>query len=613
MATPGVCWMRIWRSASLGLAVVVVASACGGTEDSPSTTPAGAPGTTASPSSAPGGSSEGLDDALAGAGIQVIDEPGTFAAGGPLELWSFQVENLGREIDAGGGYLGAQLDELAGSPGGLPFSYLVAGWLSAAPTPTAEAAAALMGDQPWQEAPSLVYPTAVLALFVADAVETGGGAGGEAAAAVLAALAQEGLCSTLSGWVSSVLDYIFDSLKVNTEDEGFLGWLGTVWNAAVDLARDTIGGLIEAVTAPIVAAIADALAIVGTLSMIVSLLKPWSLEVTASHAQTRFAVGGEPDIAEDFVAMVDTGIDFEWPAAVEDCAALAGLTLPDPASAEGSQVEWKTSGLPPLGSAGESQTTIDQDNQASFEWVTGREDSDEGDVLTGVVGVSVTVRSQQVEELKAMLESLIAGQIPVAPFGDVVAELFSALTAPIFEALAELTQVSGADSVLVIHHDEPEEEPDVPATSASTVDACVVGTWVSADWTLPGPAGLDGTGGSGALVTIGSDGSARWDFDGMAPIVAVDSQIDVTTEMSTSGGATGTVTAISGTWTVDADTSGLSGRAVDNIIGEFPLAGGPGLFVAMSDGSYTCSGDTLTVTTRDPVEQRDIPVSLDRR
>jgi hypothetical protein len=99
----------------------------------------------------------------------------------------------------------------------------------------------------------------------------------------------------------------------------------------------------------------------------------------------------------------------------------------------------------------------------------------------------------------------------------------------------------------------------------------------------------------------------------MAPIVVVDTQIDVTTELSTSGGATGTVTAINGIWTVDADTSGLSGRAVDNIIGEFPLAGGPGLFVAMSDGSYTCSGDTLTVTTRDPVEQRDIPVSLDRR
>jgi hypothetical protein len=367
------------------------------------------------------------------------------------------VENLVREIDDGGGYLGTQLDDLVGSPGGLPFSYLLAGWLSSAPTPAAEAAAGLMGHQPWEQAPSLVYPTAVLTLFVADAVQAGGGgAGTETGSLRLVSLAQTGLCSTLADYVSGALDFIFESLKVNADTDSFLGWLGTIWNAALDLARWAVEGLIELLTAPIITAITDALAIVGALNMVASLLKPWSLEVTPSNTETRFAVGDESDIAEAFVAEVDTGIEFDWPPWMEDCAQVAGLALPDPSSAEDSGVSWTTAGLPGLGEVTNNQNRIDSDNQADLNWVTGREASGGGDELSGTVSASVTVESKQLEEMKSMINGLIKGHV-----GDTVGGLISLLTDPIIDKLAELVQVNGASSVTVFFHDEEEEEEEV--------------------------------------------------------------------------------------------------------------------------------------------------------
>jgi hypothetical protein len=592
------------------LSVLLVTSACSGTDDT-----IDAASTTIGVVVPPvnGRSSEGLIDALAMAGIRIVDEPGAASPGGALQLWSFQVENMAREIDQGGGYVGAQLDALAGSPGGLPFSYLVAGWLSSAPTPTANAAVGLMGDQPWDQAPSLVYPTAVLTLFVADAVQAGTPEGSEAAIdGILASFTGAGVCSTLSNWVNETLAFIFDSLKVNAEGEGFSGWLGTIWNAAVDLAGGAVTGLIETLTAPVVAVITDALAVIATLGMIASLLRPWALDVSVSHPETRFAVGGEPDILEEFEASVDTGIDIDWPAALVDCASVAGLDLPDPGSAEGSEVTWTVSGLPALGAVSDQGSTIDEDKRSRLHWVTSREQSSEGTVEIGTVSVAVTVKSRQVEELRAMLETLISGQLPVAPFGDIVGELFSQLTAPIFEELAELAQVNGTASVQVVHHEENEDEPTVTTATSSTFDQCLVGIWVSDEWVLPGPAGLTGSGGSGAVVSIEGNGSVSWNFDSMEPIVIIDTQVGATTELHTTGSATGQASALNGSWEVTADTTGMTGVTVHSILGEFPVEGGPGLFVGMLDGLYSCAGASISFSAPHPVEPVDVVVTLHR-
>jgi hypothetical protein len=147
------------------------------------------------------------------------------------------------------------------------------------------------------------------------------------------------------------------------------------------------------------------------------------------------------------------------------------------------------------------------------------------------------------------------------------------------------------------------------------VDPCVVGTWVSDRWTMPGPtAGLSGTGGENARVTISADGQAQWNFDNMQPIATYDEQIDLTTELYSRGTATGRVAAGNGTWSVtENDFSNLEGFAINNIIGEYPLSGGPGLFVLISDGTYTCSSSTLNYITIDPVEEKPITVTLHKQ
>ncbi|MCB9867492.1 MAG: hypothetical protein H6816_12780 [Phycisphaerales bacterium] len=158
-----------------------------------------------------------------------------------------------------------------------------------------------------------------------------------------------------------------------------------------------------------------------------------------------------------------------------------------------------------------------------------------------------------------------------------------------------------------------DSSPEPPP--AEGVDPCIVGTWVSDPWILPGPIpALDGTGGNNATLVVHASGQADWDFNGMQPITAVDSQIGVVTEQYTRGTATGHVAASDGHWEVnDRDITQLDGFAIDNIIGEFPLAGGPGLFVALGDGGYTCSGSLLSYTTSDPVTDDTISVTLHKQ
>lgn len=502
------------------------------------------------------GSSVGLRTAFETAGVRIISDPSQ-SAGRGLELWSYQVDNMEHEIDDGSGYLGAQLDELVGAPGGMPFSYLLAGWLVSAPTATAEQALGLIGDQPWEQAPSIVFPNAVIALFVADAVNASNGDDSTAMAnAQLATLAQSGVCSTLAGWVNGVLDFIFESLKVDTSGGGFLSWLGVIWNAALDLARGLVEGLIELLTAPVVAAITSALAIVGTLSMVASILQPWNLDLRPSRESTRFAVGDGPNVQESVVATADPGYDFEWPASVEDCASVAGLSLPNPTKAEGSTIKWRQIGFPELGSVVELDPELDAENKATADWVTGREESDEGATRSGTVSIFASVDLKQIEELKSMLVRLIANQIPSGPFEGIVEGVVADLTAPVFDVLADLVQIKGSTTVTVVYHDE-EEEVEPPSDAA--VD-CVTGRWRAngADVAAIYGAQVNSGGANQETYTMGSviadfddDGSVSFTFSGWRVGARSRTEgiegltIDLTGDVYTLSNGTGT-----GTWAI---------------------------------------------------------------
>ena len=425
--------------------------------------------------------------ALEVAGAEIRDwprEPLSTASG--LEFTSFQVSSMDRQFAAGHGIVGSSLDDLVGAPGGLPISFLIAAWLATEPSPVASQAAALMGDQPWEQAPSLVFPTTVLALFAIDATNASNGATAQGFAArpvsdspLIPGMrgAPEGVCSELSGWFGGVLDYLFESLKADTD--GLFGFLAEIWNAAIDLARATVGGVIEVLTAPLVAIVAEVIGVIGTLSMVASLLVPWSAELTETDPRPSFAVGSEPDNAQRFTARVDTNLDVEWPAEVEDCASVAGFDLPDPGEAVGSPVEWIVVGLPPNGNETQRESTLDDDNRAALDWVTGREESSDGDEAIGVVSATATITSTQLEGLHDMLASLLAGFVPAAPFGEIVEEMFVDLAGPVFDQFAELVQISGSTAVRVVHHEEAAPSETVtsspsPAFDVSSIDPCTI-------------------------------------------------------------------------------------------------------------------------------------------
>jgi len=596
------------RVGSVLVAFTMTVTACGGTDgEEPN-----AESTTAAPSAATSSASlvGAVATGLTAAGIETVDPQASPLPAGAFQITEFQRDAMIRASSPGQGYLGASLDTLVGALSGLPFSYLIAGWIVASPTEAARNAAEIMGDQDWTHAPDVVFPTAVLAMFAADAIASMESPA--AAAAINGRLAfQSGLCSQFTDWFNDVLDFLFESLKVATDDDGFLGFLGTIWNAAIDLARGVVGGLVEVLTAPVVGLIADGLAIIGTLSMVASLLVPWTVTVNESEPRSRYAVGDEPAVENTFTAVVDTNLDVEWPADVRDCAQAAGLDLPDPSSATGSRVTWQVKGLPEHGTALESQATIDADNAAEYAWVTGREASDDGDEQIGVVAVSARVRSYQIATLKRLLEGLITGLLPTEELGDLVGELFAQLAGPVIDDLAELIEASGTSSVRVVYHKEeaPDAESTLPPGGAVVVDECLGGRWTSNAWNLPtleGPA----TGGSGIVLEISADGAVALDFASMKPLVV--SAAAGTVGWFTAGPATMTLHAVDGSWDVsEPDMSLLDATIVVNDIPNADRPPGQGIWAGMFPGSYTC-GDVQFVYSTTTGDGQAITVTYGR-
>ena len=88
---------------------------------------------------------------------------------------SWQLRNMAAEARAGGGMAGKDLDRAVRLKGTkLPFSYLIAAWLSTSDSVGATTLRQHLGAQEWTDAPELVYPTLALELFTADIATAGG-------------------------------------------------------------------------------------------------------------------------------------------------------------------------------------------------------------------------------------------------------------------------------------------------------------------------------------------------------------------------------------------------------------------------------------------------------
>lgn len=531
---------------------------------------------------------DGLIDAFAGAGIQTFDKAGdsrptqAVDAPGAMSLTRWQVDTMTTHLNDHRGYVGRDLDALAG--GDVPISIVLAAYLTAAETPGADAARDLMGEQDYAHlAQDIVYPDAVVAIFVNDIASDSSGArpDGTTTPAVLrpgvammtrAVAYQAGICTTLSNFLTGSLDSIVSALQIDAQD-GVSGILASIWNTVVSIAASAAQLLLSALTAPVINAVKGAISILAVLSSASSLLVPWGVGITASANPTTFGVDPAPGNDVEVRAHVETGADFKWPADLVDCASNAGIVLPDPGSAKDSPIEWNYRDLAGVTKEGAREGTIDEAGDATLQFTTlteSQEAADKGALIVSKVTVAPDIKRTAITKLTDLLASLLLDQLP-GPVRVIVDQLLGPVKGKAQMELADLLKVSGqVTSVDVEHHGPPPDDPVPPGEEPPSEDCAVSGPTQIPDGVFKGPivmdvrgqgGGFDGSAdsvGKGTMTVYVKDGkvtggnwSVGWRSIGNATSAGISTHIDITGKISGSVAGNAQTPFLKGSWSID--------------------------------------------------------------
>lgn len=366
--------------------------------------------------------------ALASGGVAVYDGydstgPVKAIAGTPsaMRLTRWQLTNMLAQADAHMGMLGANIDAYEGTkaPKNAPtFSYFIAAWVQRGQGPLAQYAAHLMGTQDWSTAPHLTFPLLVVTMFIADAARPPAGTLPAHASTsfnwerLIAAPAQaDGICSTVSNFVSQVVTDVENALTVSSN-----GFFASLWNVAVKLVVGLAEVVIAGVLTPLLSilnAVAGGLAAIGAIA---STLKPWTVTVDAQPAQITV---GEQQSDGQFVATLDAQA-IDWPAQVSDCASVLGGVDLSKVSYADAPVTWKTLGqIPGLATVTTKDATIDANKQATLKYQTVAQQPEQtgsscpsSQQSVGQGGVQVSVERVDVEHLQAQLANIAFSKLP---------------------------------------------------------------------------------------------------------------------------------------------------------------------------------------------------------
>lgn len=434
--------LPVRRSLGVLVALAVLASACtagsggSGPPDRSTGVPAPDP---AAPTRLAGELSGPFDEgnlgaaveALARAGVEVWDDELTSALrdvvepASPVRFIRFQVRNMALEVARGGGILGMDLDALAGHAGGKrpSVSAAVAGYVVSGSTFGADLSRELLEGSDMSSSRLATFPLLVLALFLSDnsrhrasASPTASAFGGEVTgipgAELVAALRQGGGCGPAGGFLGGVIGGIFGLF-----------------------VKGTLVG--------------RALAALSVLVTVGSMLRVWTVTVTAEPGSSHYQVGDAPPIDGAFTATVDPGGTYSWPPIVSDCAALLGIDLPEPADAPGSPIAWNlVSGFPQHSETpGPLDSVVDEDDTAVLPFRVSGESStahEGGEEQSGTAVVEATVARQDRRQLGELIAGLLGplGRIPGAA---------GLLRSALYE-LTEATDPSGTGVLEVTFH-----------------------------------------------------------------------------------------------------------------------------------------------------------------
>ncbi len=299
---------------------------------------------------------------------------GTLSA---MRLTRWQLATMVNQNDAGMGMTGSDMDSMEGKDarkGAPTISMFIATWIAKGGTPLSAYAKQLMGKRPFdiKSAPREIFPILVVTLFVADIARLKAprrvaenqpfNFENMIAAPALAG----GICSTVSDFAGAVVDdvaYALNQVPIAGEVLVFL------WNHLVEVVSQAV----QIAMAPVLKLIKAVSAGLAAVSMVVSLLSPWT--VTIKSNQDPITLVDQPVIG-NFVAEVK-GNGLEVPSDVADCAKqLGGVDLTD-ISADGAEVTWTTYNTLPsnpepweLANVPASKGVLGKDHKATLDYTT---------------------------------------------------------------------------------------------------------------------------------------------------------------------------------------------------------------------------------------------------
>ncbi len=473
---------------------------------------------------------------------------------------SWQLRNMAAEARTGGGIAGSDLDRAVRLKGTkLPFSYLLAAWLSTSGSAGATTLRDHMGAQVWTDAPELVYPTLALELFTVDMATAGGQVAiadrpsptalasvadaasiGEAdvgfalgpVAAGGPASALDTACSAVTGFINGALDSIFGALQIDPSSLGtgvpanVLRFLAGIWDTAVGLARGVVDAAISQLTAPIVQAIRIGIGVIALISQVASYLKPWAItvEATPTALQVPFAA---PGATGSFRARADVSVQSEqWPPILVDCARALGKTLPELAAA-GAPTSWGVWGTAPglatITTPGATSLALARDRTSTiaYETLVDPPENVDGPLLYDEVWATVTVQRKEVGELQDMVSTFAFGQLQgpvltvveatIKPQVDRLLKDAASLLSPLLDARGR------SQEVVLAHHGPPTPSP-TPGTGTCTGSPIPPGSYTgtaTSDETIQPGSSVTHAHSTGPLsIQVAADGSVTgtWSY-----------------------------------------------------------------------------------------------------
>jgi len=411
------------------------------------------------------------------------------------------------------GLTSAQLDGLATWPAiegpvdDLTPSVLITGWLLGATTPAADLGRTWMGAQDLRQHADLVFPAAVLDLFLADVLPRGTPSDASPAAYVAAA-SDQSVCEQFQSFVNDSIAKVFDAIGRLPNVSGDSVWTD-ILNGVIDLlnlGKDALRFFVvngtKVLLKPVVDAVASVASVVALATFAVKTVLPWTGEILPEPGAP--TLGTAPVEGHWTLSLESPGPE-EWPAQVKGCARWAGVELPS-LKPDKADVTWAIVSQQPatLVQPGAADAAVRPDATARMSYATLVEPPEVAsgkERFDGTVRIRATVHRTDLGRFTDSLLKVFLGFLPTA-LPQLVTDTIAGVLRPVIDQaldrLSSIRDLTVAGFLFPVYHEKEEETPTPTPTPSPSGKTFCGGFVAMIEWRE-----AQGTGGLDRQVTLG--------------------------------------------------------------------------------------------------------------